>query len=476
MTDAPLILWFRRDLRLADNPMVTAAAATGRPLIPVFVHDRVVAGTPVAPRWRWGLGVERFGEALEAAGSRLTLRRGPAAEVLADLARETGAAGVWWSRLHDAEARERDEAVRDRLAAEGVEARDLEGHLLFEPRAVRTKTGGPYRVYTPMWRAVRERDVPAPDPAPRSLRPPEVWPPSEEIATWEMERAMRGGAGVVAGHLVVGEAAARERLDAFLAGPVADYARARERPALPGTSGLSENLTYGEIGPRTCWHEGRAAIEEGRGDETWLKELVWREFAHHVLDEAPHLPRRSWKPDWAEFPWREDNPDAEAWRRGRTGVPIVDAGMRELYATGRMHNRARLITASYLIKHLMTHWRVGHDWFADCLIDWDVANNALNWQWVAGSGPDATPFFRVFNPDTQARKFDPRGAYQRAWIAEGQADPPDTASSFFEAIPRAWAMSPDDPYPEPVAGLAAGRDRALAAFREWRRARADAAG
>ena len=475
MTDAPLILWFRRDLRLADNPMVTAAAATGRPLIPVFVHDRMVAETPVAPRWRWGLGVERFGKALAARRSRLTLRRGPAAEVLTGLARETGARGAWWSRLYGPDTRERDEAVRDRLASEGIEARDFEGHLLFEPWEVRTGTGGPYRVFTPMWRAVREREVPPPEPAPEALRPPEAWPASDDLAAWEMERAMRRGAGVVAGHLVVGEEAARARLDRFLAGPVERYAHARDRPAVSGTSGLSENLTYGEIGPRTCWHEGRAAVEDGRGDETWLKELAWREFAYHVLHETPHLPERSWKPDWAEFPWRGDNPDAEAWRRGRTGIPIVDAGMRELYATGRINNRARLITASYLTKHLMTHWRVGHDWFADCLIDWDVANNALNWQWVAGSGPDATPFFRIFNPESQAARYDPHRDHRQAWVAEGQEDPPDTALAFFEAVPRAWGMSPSDPYPEPVVTPAEGRERALAAFREWRAARAEAA-
>ena len=475
MSEAPLILWFRRDLRLADNPMVAAAAATGRPLIPAFVHDGVVEATPAAPKWRWGLGVERFGEALEAVGSRLILRRGRAAEALLALARETGAAGVWWSRLHGSETRERDEAVADRLAAEGIEARDFEGHLLFEPGTITTGAGGPYRVYTPMWRAVKDRDVPSPEPAPKALRPPEAWPESDDRAAWAMERAMRRGAGIVTGHVVVGERAARERLDAFLSGPVGDYARARDRPAVPGTSGLSENLTYGEIGPRTCWHAGRAALAEGRGDETWLKELAWREFAYHLLHHFPALPETSWKPDWRAFPWRDDNEDAEAWRRGRTGVRIVDAAMRELYASGRMHNRARLIVASYLTKHLMTHWRVGHDWFADCLIDWDLANNALNWQWVAGSGPDAQPFFRVFNPETQAAKFDPRGDYQRAWVAEGQDDPPETALSYFEAIPRSWGLSPSDPYPEPIVGASEGRERALRAFREWRAEVAEAA-
>ena len=475
MTGEPLILWFRRDLRLADHPMVSEAAASGRPTIPVFIHDRVVAETPAAPKWRWGLGVERFGEALAAMGSHLVLRRGPATEVLSSLAHETGAGAVWWSRLYGPDTRERDEAVADRLAAEGVETRDFEGHLLFEPWTIETKTGGPYRVYTPMWRAVRGRDVPAPAPAPKALRPPEAWPEGDDRASWAMERAMNRGAGVVAGHIVVGEAAARDRLAGFLDGPAADYDRGRNRLAEEGTSGLSENLTYGEIGPRTCWHEGRAAMDDGRADEAWLKELVWREFAYHMLHHAPHLPERSWKPDWRDFPWREDNPDAEAWRRGRTGIRVVDAAMRELFATGRMHNRGRLFTASYLTKHLMTHWRVGHDWFVDCLIDWDVANNALNWQWVAGSGPDATPFFRVFNPETQGERFDPQGTYRRRWVAEGQDDPPETALAFFEAAPRSWGLSPDDPYPEPVVGAREGRERALAAFRQWREARRDGA-
>ena len=401
------------------------------------------------------------------------LRRGEAGDALVALARETGAGAVWWSRLYGPDTRERDEAVSARLTAEGIDVWDAEGHLLFEPWTITTKTGGPYRVFTPMWRAVRERDVPAPDPAPKALRPPEAWPESCDRAAWAMERAMNRGAGVVTGHLVVGEAAARDRLHGFLEGPVGDYARARDRLAEEGTSGLSENLTYGEIGPRTCWHAGHAALDAGRGDDTWLKELAWREFAYHMLHQFPAMPETSWKPEWRGFPWRGDNEDAEAWRRGRTGVRIVDAAMRELYASGRMHNRGRLITASYLTKHLMTHWRVGHDWFVDCLIDWDVANNALNWQWVAGSGPDATPFFRVFNPETQGERFDPDGAYRRRWVAEGQDDPPEPALSFFEAAPRSWGLSPDDPYPEPIATPSEGRERALNAFREWREAAAE---
>ena len=468
MGDAPLILWFRRDLRLADNPMVTAAAATGRPLVPVFVHDDVVAATPAAPRWRWGLGVERFAGALEAAGSRLTLRAGPAAEVLTALAAETGAADIWWSRLYDAEAVARDRDVADALGRAGIGAEGWAGHLLFEPWTIETKTGAPYRVYSPMWRAVRGRDVSAPEPAPEALRPPDAWPRSEERAAWRMEAAMRRGAEVVARHVRVGEVEAAARLEAFLADRVDAYDRMRDVPATDGTSGLSENLTYGEIGPRTVWHAalgGRAVAELSDGEEAFLKELVWREFSYHLLHHAPDLPAETWRKEWRRFPWRDDNPEAEAWRRGRTGIRLVDAAMREIHVKGTMHNRGRLVVASYLVKHLMTHWRVGHDFFAEHLIDWDVANNALNWQWVAGCGPDASPFFRVFNPEAQLRRFDPKEVYVRRWVAELEDEPSELALSFYEATPRAWGLSPEDAYPEPVVEVAEGRDRALEAFR-----------
>ncbi len=235
---------------------------------------------------------------------------------------------------------------------------------------------------------------------------------------------MNRGAAVVAPCQAVGETAALARLDRFLAGPVARYATARDLVAEPGTSRLSENLTYGEIGLRRIWPTGQRALQEGKaGAETFLKEVAWREFAYHLIYHTPHIASRNWREDWDAFPWRGDNADAERWRRGMTGVPFVDAAMREMYVTGTMHNRARMIAASYLTKHLMTDWRVGLDWFADCLTDWDPASNAMGWQWAAGSGPDAAPYFRIFNPDTQAEKFDPEGIYRHRFIAERQRRP-----------------------------------------------------
>jgi deoxyribodipyrimidine photo-lyase len=282
---------------------------------------------------------------------------------------------------------------------------------------------------------------------------------------------MRRGAAVVARHAVVGEAAARVRLDRFMGDPLRLYAKSRDVMGnRAGSTKLSENLTFGEIGPRTCWRAARAQMEAGNpGAETLLKELVWRDFAHHLAYHTPQLTTGNWKAQWDDFPWRGPNPEATAWTRGRTGLRVVDAAMREMYVTGTMHNRARMLAASYLCKHLLTHWRVGLDWFADHLIDWDPASNAMGWQWIAGSGPDASPFFRIFNPETQADKFDKDRRYRRDWVAEGQVDPPEDALSYFEAIPRSWNMSPSDPYPaRPVIGLAEGRERALDAFRASR--------
>jgi deoxyribodipyrimidine photo-lyase len=465
MTDAPLILWFRRDLRLADHPMLAAAAASGRPLVPVFILDPETEGLGSAPRWRLERAVAVFAAALAGLGVRLVLRRGPALAVLEALLAETGAAGVHWTRLYDPAARVRDTAVKAALKARGLEAVSHPGHLLFEPWEVETGQGGFYRVYSPFWRAVEGRAVPAPLPAPRALRGPAVWPAGDRLEDWRMAADMRRGAAVLARHACVGEAAAADRLHRFLAGPVDAYKAARDFLAAEATSRLSENLTYGEIGPRTVWHGGIRAREGGaRGAEHFLKELVWREFAYHLIHHTPEIASRNWRPEWDAFPWAGDSPAAEAWRRGMTGEPLVDAAMREMYVTGTMHNRGRMVVASYLTKHLMTHWKLGLDWFAECLTDWDPASNAMGWQWTAGSGPDAAPYFRIFNPESQAEKFDAEGRYRDRWIAERKARPGADALDFFAAVPRAWGLDPARPYPRPVVGLAEGRERALAAY------------
>jgi deoxyribodipyrimidine photo-lyase len=463
MSDSALILWFRRDLRLADHPMLAAAVATGRPLIPVFILDPETEAIGVAAKWRLGLAAAAFAQALAAIGLRLTFRRGLALAVLQALLAETGAGGVWWSRLYDPEAVGRDTGVKSALRAAGHEARSFAGHLLHEPWTVETGQGGFYRVFTPYWKAMRALGVPAPEPAPKRAKGPDVWPMSDALHDWRLGSAMNRGAAVVARHQAVGEAAARAKLAGFLDGPVDGYSAQRDLPGVAGTSRLSENLTYGEIGIREVWYAGQRARGEGSaGAEHFLRELGWREFAWHLMHHTPGIAQTNWKPDWDRFPWQEDNADAERWRRGMTGEPFVDAAMREMYVTGTMHNRARMIAASYLTKHLMTHWKVGLAWFAECLTDWDPAANAMGWQWVAGSGPDAAPYFRIFNPAGQAEKFDADGRYRRRYLAE--LDPGTDALSYFAAVPRSWGLRPDQPYPAAVIELGAGRARALAAY------------
>ena len=464
-TNSPLILWFRRDLRLADHPMLTAAVATGRPLIAVFILDPETEALGAAAKWRLGLSLQHFAGRLSGLGSTLIFRRGPAMAVIDALVAETGAGGVMWSRLYDPAAKARDARVKAALKARGVEATSFAGHLLHEPWTVETGQGGFYRVYTPFWRSVKDRDIAAAAGAPKALLVPGVWPVSDALADWHLGHDMQRGAAVVLPYQCVGEAAASAKLDAFLAGPIDHYSDARNLPDRVGTSGLSQNLALGEIGPCYVWHAAmRVWLGGSAGAETYLKELIWREFAYHLLHHTPHIATANWRPDWDAFPWRGDTADAEAWRRGMTGEPFVDAAMREMYVTGTMHNRGRMIVASYLTKHLMTHWKVGLDWFAECLTDWDPAANAMGWQWAAGSGPDASPYFRIFNPATQAEKFDTQSTYRRRFIAELSPRPGAEALAYFAAVPKSWALDPKTPYPSPLIALSAGRDRALAAY------------
>ncbi len=467
----PIIMWFRRDLRLSDHAALSAACETGRPVIPVFIHDGLVEQLGAAPKWRLGLGLGALGQTLADKGSRLILRRsGRALKALRKLIEQTGATSVYWSRLYDPEATSRDTSIKEALKTDGIEARSFGGHLMFEPWTVETKTGGFYKVYTPFWNSVKNTGVDAPRTTPRDIAAPESWPDSDDLADWQMGAEMNRGADVVLTFALVGEQAAQGRLGHFISELVADYGDNRDIPSVDGTSALSENLALGEISPHQCWHAGQRAMHDGkRGAETYLKELVWREFAYHLMHHTPHMLDSSWREEWDAFPWKTDSEsdDVIAWKQGRTGIVFVDAAMRELYVTGRMHNRARMIVASYLTKHLMTHWKVGQKWFEECLIDWDPASNAMGWQWAAGSGPDASPYFRVFNPDTQLDKFDKHRDYASRWIAEGRANPHDDALAFFDAIPSSWGLSPDDTYPEsPIVALDVGRTRALDAYKD----------
>jgi len=471
----PTLLWLRRDLRLRDHPGWEAALAGDGPVIPVFILDPLTADYGAAPKWRLEQSLKSLAADLEAKGSALILRRGEALPCLRALIEETGAKRVIWSRLYEPEAQARDRAVKAALREDGIEAVSVNAALLFEPWTVETQTGGFYKVYSPFWRAVRDLDVPGRLPIPGSLAPAENWPASDALADWRLGAAMNRGAEIVARHAIVGEDAATNRLDAFIDSRIESYKADRNRPDLDATSRLSQNLAWGEISPTALWHAGRAAMEDLTGKaaaqaEHFVKEVVWREFAYHLIYHTPEITTRNWRPEWDGFPWVEDEDAATPWIRGMTGVEMVDAAMREMYVTGYMHNRSRMVVASFLTKHMLVHWRIGEAWFRDCLIDWDPASNAMGWQWTAGSGPDAAPYFRIYNPETQAEKFDPEGRYRDRFIAEGRAQPHEDALSYFEAVPRAWGLRHDAPYPEPVIGLKQGRERALAAYEGRRKA------
>jgi len=466
----PTILWIRKEFRLADNPALAEALAGGGPVIPVFILDSVARESGgAAAQWRLGQAIAAFAGALEAKGQRLILRRGEALETLRAIIRETGARRVVWGRHYDKASRARDATVKSALKEDGVEAISLRAHLMFEPWTIETKTGGPYRVYSPFKRACfdREDSIGEPVPAPDDLPAPDTWPDSEALNDWALGAAMNRGGEIVAQYANVGEAAALERLEDFV-GIVADYDDGRNMLAKTGTSRLSENYAWGEISTRTAWHRIRSYMARSTkpdlGATVYLQELLWREFAYHLLFHYPDLGTDNWREGWDAFPWRGDNADAERWRRGTTGIAGVDAAMRELYATGYMHNRMRMLTASFLTKHLMIDWRVGEAWFRECLTDYDPASNAMGWQWVAGSGPDATPFFRIFNPETQVEKFDSPDGYVARWLDPESAD----AANFFKAIPRSWEMASDDARPDPIIGLKEGRERALVAYKSMK--------
>ena len=454
----PVLLWLRRDFRLADHPALTAAVETGSPIIPVVINDEVMSSLGAAAGWRMAEAIAHFDTRLSVLGSKLVLRSGNAVEVLRQLAAETGAQSVYWSRWYEPSGVARDKSVKAALVADGIDARSFPGFLVFEPWTVETGQGRPYSVYSPFWRAVRDRPVAEPLPAPDILKAPDAWPDSEKISEWSLGAGMSRGAAVVARHAGIGEMVAMSRLDRFCAERLGAYKEDRNRPDLEATSRLSENLTYGEISPRTVWHRGQRALQSGAaGAEHFLKELVWREFAWHLLWYAPNLATKNWREKWDAFPWQGASEKSQAWCFGETGIEMVDAGMRELYVTGTMHNRVRMIAASYLTKHLGTDWRIGRAWFEETLIDWDPAANAMGWQWVAGCGPDAAPYFRIFNPDTQAQTYDPERKYRGNFLDQDG----EGAREFMAAIPESRAISRPA---KPIASLPEGRARALAAY------------
>jgi deoxyribodipyrimidine photo-lyase len=469
---ATALVWFRHDLRLADHAALHAAIAAGCRIVPVFVLDDAAAGQWApggASRWWLHHSLAALGRALAARGAPLVLRRGAAADEVPRLAREAGATTVHAGAAAEPWLRRIDRDVAAALDRDGVALHRHRTTMLFNPDRIRTASGGVYGVYTPFSRACLAAGGPPPPlPPPDRIDGAATSPRSDRLDDWGLLPTGPDWAGGLRETWTPGEAGAQARLTDFLDRALACYAADRDRPGIDGTSMLSPHLHFGELSAPAVWHAATAAANNvGKGLETWLREVLWREFSIYLLWHHPELPDTPLRPEFARMPWRTDRRGLLAWQRGLTGLPIVDAGMRQLWRIGWMHNRVRMVVASFLVKHLLIPWQDGAAWFWDTLVDGDLASNSASWQWVAGSGADAAPYFRVFNPVLQGRKFDPAGDYVRRYVPElarldaqyihAPWDAPNDAL-------RAAGVSLGKTYPHPVVDLAAGRSRALAAY------------
>lgn len=479
MNDTALV-WFRHDLRVADNPALAAAVATGARVVPVFVDSSAEEkdwSAGAASRWWLHRSLESLAKDLRERGSRLIILRGPAAASLLGAAKRAGASRVYWNRRYEPAADASDTGVRKALEAAQLHCESFNGSLLVEPAAIRNRSGKPFQVFTAFWReAEKSVDVVKPLAAPRALRAPARWPRSLALSSLGLMPRIPWHLGMEA-TWSPGEAGAKARLERFLRTGLHTYREDRNLPAVEGTSRLSPHLHHGEISPRQILYAiATLARKQGLSEQEWraltfVKELGWREFAHHVLHHFPHTAGEPMRADYAAFPWRRDARGLRAWQRGRTGVPLVDAGMRELWATGWMHNRVRMVVASFLVKNLGVRWQEGSCWFWDTLADADLANNSLNWQWVAGSGADAAPYFRVFNPVGQGQRFDPEAIYIRRWVPELASLAPKFAHAPWTAPPAELAragVTLGRDYPRPIVDLKLSRERALESFRTMR--------
>jgi deoxyribodipyrimidine photo-lyase len=475
----PSIVWFRRDLRLSDHPALDAAVRRGGPVVPAFIWapaEEAPWAPGAASRWWLHQSLAALDASLRARGSRLVLREGPSADALARLARETGADAVFWTAPVEPAAAARDDSVRASLDRAGIAAHASPPDLLFDPQALRSGSGRAYQVFTPWHRAALRLPPPAePAPAPRRVPAPARWPEGRALASLKLLPMIDWAEGLRE-TWTPGEAGARARLRRAARETAATYASTRDTPAIEGTTRLSPHLHWGEASPRQAWHAVREAAggRPSPAARELLRQIAWRDFAHHLLVHFPRTTDAPLRLAFRRFPWRRDPDALRAWQRGRTGYPVVDAGMRELWRTGWMHNRVRMIVASFLVKDLLLPWLEGARWFWDTLVDADLANNTLGWQWAGGCGADAAPYFRIFNPVSQGERFDPDGAYVRRWVPE------------IARLPSAWIHRPWEApaetleesgvvlgatYPRPVVDHAAARARALAALASLREAR-----
>jgi deoxyribodipyrimidine photo-lyase len=467
MPDSPALVWFRQDLRLADNPALAAAAARG-PVVALYVLDDETPGRWAvggAQRWWLNHSLASLARVLAGHGVSLILRRGRAESVVPAVAAEIGAGAVFWNRCYEPFAIARDTAIKAALRQAGLEAESFAAALLAEPWTVKTKAGTPFRVFTPFWRALQhEADIAKPRPAP-NLSAAHVSAASDDLAAWMLLPTSPDWATEFPQDWRPGEDGAQAQLGRFLEEALADYSTGRDLPGREGVSRLSPHLHWGELSVRQVWHA--VGLHADAAAESFQRELAWRDFAHHLLWQFPDLPDKPFDARFSEFPWRDDPAGLKAWQRGRTGYPYIDAGMRQLWRTGWMHNRVRMAAASFLVKHLLLPWQAGEAWFWDTLVDADLANNAMNWQWVAGCGADAAPYFRIFNPILQGEKFDADGAYVRRFVPELARLPDAWLHKPWMAPPAVLAEAGVElgtTYPHPIVDHAAARARALEAL------------
>ncbi|WP_339738096.1 deoxyribodipyrimidine photo-lyase [uncultured Maricaulis sp.] len=482
-TDAALV-WFRRDLRLADNPALHAAVQTGRPLILVFIdqRDRALGSAPgeAADWWLQG-SLTRLAQDMARRGGQLTLLRGDPAELIPELARQHGVAEAFWNHSGEPDINARDRVIAASLQGAGTQPHALAGTNLINPLALLTGAGTPYRVFGAFWRAALRDLAPGTAlPAPERLPMAAGQPAGAALRDWVLRPSNPDWACGLDAEWRPGEAGAADRLDRFLADALHDYADGRDRPDKPGTSMLSPHLGFGEISPRQIWHSVQTQLASGTGfqaGERFLAEIGWREFAYYLLYHFDDLRTANFNREFDHFPWRRDAAGLAAWKSGQTGIPMVDAGMRQLWATGWMHNRVRMVCASFLVKHLRCDWRDGMAWFEHTLVDADRAVNAASWQWVAGSGADAAPYFRIFNPIRQGERFDPEGRYVQKWVPELAALPVRWIHQPWKApaeIRQSAGLKLGAGYPFPICDLATGRDAALSAYKEMKEGSANA--
>jgi deoxyribodipyrimidine photo-lyase len=474
---SPVLLWFRRDLRLQDNAAVAAAKASGAPIIPVYIHDETLETRPMGAASKWWLNksLHVLDEELKLVGSRLIVMSGDATVILLDTCNKYDVKTVYSSRIYEPVCEENDRDRLHELSASKIRFALYDGALISEPGAVKTQDNRPYKVFTPFFKALQTqegmRQPKASHEDAGEWRAPDVWPESLHIEDLHLHPApTRSGADWSVGfdRFTPGERGARKALRRFLREGLADYRGGRDRPDLNLTSHLSPHLRFGEISPHRILIElDKAVAVNPRLADSAAKfraELAWRDFSYNLLHQQPRLHEINFRDDFDAFPWRDDTRALHAWRRGETGYDLVDAGMKELWATGYMHNRVRMVVASFLVKHLLIDWREGEAWFWDCLLDADPANNPASWQWVSGCGADAAPYFRIFNPMTQAAKFDPEGVYRARWLG-GDLD------SYVRADKAGQPNA--DPRRRPIVDHAQARQRALDAYQNREGSHAD---